>query len=95
LAPLSLFLILALNILIVWQNQSWLQPSFYTLFLYLQLFLYFLALVGWYFENKNLHFKALFVPYYFVFVNFNAIRGMVRYFKGQQSVTWEKSKRSV
>lgn len=95
LAPLSLFLILALNILIVWQNQSWTQPSFYTLFLYLQFFLYFLALVGWYFENKNLHFKALFVPYYFVFVNFNAIRGMIRYFKGQQSVTWEKSKRSA
>ncbi len=95
LAPLSLFLILMINILIVWQTQSWLQPSFYTLFLYLQLSLYFLALVGWYFENKNLHFKALFVPYYFVFVNFNAIRGMIRYFKGQQSVTWEKSKRSV
>ena len=95
LAPLSLFLILMINILIVWQTQSWLQPSFYTLSLYLQLFLYSLALVGWYFENKNLHFKALFVPYYFVFVNFNAIRGMIRYFKGQQSVTWEKSKRSV
>ena len=95
LAPLSLFLILVVNILIVWQNQSWLQPSFYTLFLYLQLFLYLLALVGWYFENKKLHFKILFVPYYFVFVNLNAIRGMIRYFKGKQSVTWEKSKRSV
>ena len=95
LAPLSLFLILALNILIVWQNQSWGQPSFYTLFLYLQIFLYFLTLVGWYFENKKLHFKILFVPYYFVFVNLNAIRGMIRYFKGKQSVTWEKSKRSV
>lgn len=95
LAPLSLFLILVLNILIVWQTQSWLQPSFYTLFLYLQLFLYLLALVGWYFENKKLHFKILFVPYYFVFVNLNAIRGMIRYFKGKQSVTWEKSKRSV
>ncbi len=95
LAPLSLFLILVFNILIVWQNQSWMQPSFYTLFLYVQLFLYFLALVGWYFENKKLHFKILFVPYYFVFVNLNAIRGMIRYFKGKQSVTWEKSKRSV
>jgi cellulose synthase/poly-beta-1,6-N-acetylglucosamine synthase-like glycosyltransferase len=95
LAPLSLFLILVVNILIVWQNQSWIQPSFYTLFLYLQISLYLLALVGWYFENKKLHFKILFVPYYFVFVNFNAIRGMIRYFKGKQSVTWEKSKRSV
>lgn len=95
LAPLSLFLILVFNILIVWQNQSWGQPSFYTLFLYLQIFLYLLALVGWYFENKKLHFKILFVPYYFLFVNFNAIRGMIRYFKGKQSVTWEKSKRSV
>jgi cellulose synthase/poly-beta-1,6-N-acetylglucosamine synthase-like glycosyltransferase len=95
LAPLSLFLILVFNILIVWQNQSWGQPSFYTLFLYLQIFLYLLALVGWYFENKKLHLKILFVPYYFLFVNFNAIRGMIRYFKGKQSVTWEKSKRSV
>jgi hypothetical protein len=56
--------------------------------------MYLLAFVGWYFENRKLHFKWLFVPYYFVVINYTSIRGMLRYFKGKQSVTWEKSKRA-
>ena len=33
LAPLSLFLIFAVNLFIVWQQQTWITASFYTLFL--------------------------------------------------------------
>ncbi len=94
LAPISLFTIFIFNILIILSRHSWLIPEFYTLFFYGQLLCYLLALIGWYLENKKLRFKILFVPYYFVSINYASVRGIIRYFKGKQSVNWEKSKRA-
>lgn len=94
LAPISLFLFLVVNLFIVWQQQSWVTTGFYTLFLYTQILCYLLAVVGWHFENRKLQLKILFVPYYFLSINYAAIRGIFRYFKGGQSVNWEKSKRA-
>lgn len=94
LAPISLFLILIINIWIVAIQRNWTDLHFYSVFLYVQLVCYILAAVGWYFENKKLRFKILFIPYYFVTINYASIRGIFRYFKGKQSVNWEKSKRA-
>ncbi|MCF6334012.1 MAG: glycosyltransferase family 2 protein [Draconibacterium sp.] len=94
LAPVSLFLILIINVWIVAIQGNWTDLHFYSVFLYVQLVCYILAAVGWYFENKKLRFKTLFIPYYFVFINYASIRGIFRYFKGKQSVNWEKSKRA-
>jgi cellulose synthase/poly-beta-1,6-N-acetylglucosamine synthase-like glycosyltransferase len=94
LAPISLFIILIINILIVAKQGSWSDFQFYSLFLYFQFICYVLAAVGWYFENKKLRFKILFVPYYFLSINYASIHGIFRYFKGNQSVKWEKSKRA-
>jgi len=94
-APISLILILPVNILIVWHQKSWFYFEFYTGALYVQVLCYLLAVVGWYFENKKLRFKLLFIPYYFASINYAAIRGIFRYMKGKQSVNWEKSKRAV
>jgi cellulose synthase/poly-beta-1,6-N-acetylglucosamine synthase-like glycosyltransferase len=93
LAPFSLFLLLVVNLLIVAEQNSWVDIEFFSVFLYIQVFCYILAAVGWYFENKRLRLKILFAPYYFVSINYASIRGIVRYFKGKQSVNWEKSKR--
>jgi hypothetical protein len=95
LAPVSLFLILPVNLLIVWQHDSWVRFDFYTVALYVQILCYLLATVGWYLENKKLRFKILFVPYYFLFINSSSLRGIIRYFKGNQSAAWEKSKRAA
>lgn len=95
LAPVSLFLILPVNLIIVWQQNSWLSFGLYTGILYFQILCYLLAAVGWYLENKKLRFKLLFVPYYFLFINYASIRGIFRYFKGKQTVHWEKSKRAA
>lgn len=94
LAPLSLFTIFAVNFFIVFYRDSWLFAEFYTIFFYVQLFCYLLAFVGWYFENKKFRLKILFVPYYFVLINYASIQGIIRYFKGEQSVSWEKSERA-
>lgn len=93
-APISLFLILPVNLLLVLQLSDQPLALFYTFFLWFQLLMYVLAVVGWYLENRKLHFKWLFVPYYFMVINYTSIRGMLRYFKGKQSVAWEKSKRA-
>ncbi len=94
LAPASLFLILPVNLLIVTQQNYWGEFQFFTAFFYFQLLCYLLAAIGWYFENRKLRFKVLFVPYYFVSINYASIRGIFRYFKGKQTVNWEKAKRA-
>ena len=92
-APLSLFILGFLNILLVIQPGQW-EFGFYSLFLSVQVLCYLLAFVGWYFENKKLRIKVLFVPYYFLMINYASVRGILRYFKGKQTVNWEKSKRA-
>ena len=91
LAPISLFLLFIVNVLVVFKNNAWNEIEFYTIFLYVQFLCYMLAAVGWYFENKKLRFKILFVPYYFLSINYASVRGIIRIIKGKQSVNWEKS----
>jgi cellulose synthase/poly-beta-1,6-N-acetylglucosamine synthase-like glycosyltransferase len=95
LAPISLFLLFFINAALVWKSGFYRILNFYTIFFYFQLLCYLLAFIGWYLENKKLSFKFLFIPYYFVTVNYAAIRGMFRYFRGKQSASWEKSQRAV
>ena len=94
-APPALFLLFIINLLLVVNVNNWSAGNFYVLVLYLQVLCYVAAAFGWYFENKKVRLKALFVPYYFVMINYASILGIVRYVKGRQSVNWEKSKRAV
>lgn len=91
LAPVSLFLLFLINGLLIVRNDI---PVFYHLFFYLQLVCYLLAFVGWLLENQRLRMKLLFAPYYFVSINYASVLGIFRYFRGKQSVQWEKSKRA-
>ncbi|WP_372652682.1 glycosyltransferase family 2 protein [Draconibacterium sp.] len=93
-APPSLFLLFIINLLLVVSTNNWSVGNFYAMALYLQVLLYTTAAFGWYFENKKVRMKALFVPYYFVMINYASILGIIRYVKGRQSVNWEKSKRA-
>lgn len=95
LAPISLFLLFFINAGIFLERGSGEISNFYVFFFYVQLLCYLLALVGWYLENRRLRFKLLFIPYYFVSINFAAIKGIIRYFRGKQSASWEKSQRAV
>jgi len=95
LAPVSLFLLFFLNGWMVWQNNTWAIADFYTFFFYFQVLCYLLASVGWFFENRKIRFKLLFVPYYFVSINYASLRGIFRYFRKKQPASWEKSKRAI
>ena len=93
LAPLSLPLILVFNFFLAalagWTNFS----NIYTWLFYLQLLFYIMAFIGWSLENRKLKSKIFFVPYYFFIMNYAVVLGINRYFKGQQSVNWERAKR--
>ena len=92
LAPVSLFLIFIVNFFMLMEKGNWSSDNFYVLFFYLQVICYFVALLGWYFENRKMRVKLFFIPYYFVMINYASVRGIFRFLKGKQSVNWEKSK---
>ncbi len=93
LAPLSLPLIFLFNLYLAWQTGFGQLTNIYTLMFYAQLLFYIMALTGWYLENRKISLKILFVPYYFFVMNYAVFAGIQRYFKGQQSVNWERAKR--
>lgn len=93
-APIFLFTLLPVNIIIVAASNLWFQPSVYSAMLWMQLLCYALALAGLVMENKKIRQKLFFAPYYFVAINYASICGILRYFRGKQKVTWEKSKRA-
>lgn len=87
--PFLLILVLILNAVIAWQTHS----GFYQVIFILQVIFYLLALLGYYFESKNIRIKALFIPYYFCVMNYAVLAGMLRYIRKNQSAAWEKSRR--
>ncbi len=95
LAPVALFLLFFLNLGIVASEHSWTAPAFFALFFWFQVLCYLLAGVGWFFENRKLRFKILFVPYYFLSINYASVRGIFRYLRRKQPAGWEKSKRAA
>ena len=94
LAPLSLPLILILN-LIVALNDGLFAPSLYSIMFWLQIIFYSAAIIGWHLENKQLRVKVLFIPYYFFIMNLSIFLGLKRFLTRQQSVNWERAQRGV
>lgn len=70
------------------------QGALYVYLFYAQIAFYALALLGWFLENREVRVKALFVPYYFLMMNYAVFAGFFRWLKGSQKVTWERAKRA-
>lgn len=87
LAPLALPVLFLLNTgLTLRHANTWLFPTM----LFLQIAFYLLAALGWLLEKRKLHFKMLFVPYYFCVMNYAVYRGLLRLLAGRQTVVWER-----
>ena len=87
--PLLLPAILVLNLLLY--NQSLL----YAVLLWLQVAFYIAALAGGYLQGRKLRLKVLFIPYYFFIMNYAVYKGMIRYLRKNQSVSWERARRGT
>ena len=92
-APFFLPIIFILNLFIALETGIQNYENIYTLLFYGQCVFYLFALLGWYFENKKIKIKILFIPYYFFIMNLSMYLGLGRFLKGKQSVQWERAKR--
>lgn len=91
LTPLLLFLLLPLNIIIVaMEPHQWL----YTVILALQILFYAAGLWGYYLSTKAINNKLLYIPYYFLFMNINVIKGFFYLRRKKGNGAWEKAKRA-
>jgi len=90
--PALMLIVFFLNIYIVVDQP---ELSLYKLVLVLQVLFYLASLMGFIMEKKKLKMKIFFIPYYFTLMNYAALAGTIRYFKGKQSAAWEKSQRKA
>lgn len=90
LTPVVLFALLPLNLLLACTRHT-----LYTVILALQLAFYLLGYLGYKMEKRNIRNKLLFIPYYFLFMNINVIRGYSYLAKHKGTGAWEKAKRGA
>ncbi|UAY52942.1 glycosyltransferase family 2 protein [Ferruginibacter albus] len=89
--PFLLPLIFIFNILLYIHHAG----IVYTALLAAQCLFYVAATTGWLMALRNTKIKALYVPYYFVFMNVALYLGLGRFLNKKQTVLWEKANRKV
>jgi cellulose synthase/poly-beta-1,6-N-acetylglucosamine synthase-like glycosyltransferase len=94
LTPFFLILLIPISILLAYQEGIF-ELGFYSSFLWLQLTMYIISVLGWMLENKSIRIKVLFVPYYFLVMNLSVILGFFRFLNKNQTVNWERAKRAL
>jgi cellulose synthase/poly-beta-1,6-N-acetylglucosamine synthase-like glycosyltransferase len=75
--------------------EEWNQTDFYFDLFLCQVLFYLISLLGFAIQQKHIKLKFLFVPYYITIMNYAAIAGLFRYFKGTQSVNWSRAQRQI
>lgn len=90
LTPILLFLLLPLNALLLCMGAS---CEIYGTILILQILFYILGLGGYYLSTRQIKNKLLFIPYYFLFMNVNVLKGIGYLRKKRGTGAWEKAKR--
>jgi poly-beta-1,6-N-acetyl-D-glucosamine synthase len=91
LAPVALILVLLSNLFLVVSAAG----NWYYFTLLLQAIFYGAACIGWLGARNNTKWPLVFVPYYFVFMNWAVFLGYSRFLQGRQSGLWEKSERQT
>jgi poly-beta-1,6-N-acetyl-D-glucosamine synthase len=89
LAPAFLPIIFFTNFRLMWYEND----IFYPFLMAAQFLFYLAAAIGWSLEQREIKVKVLFVPYYFCVMNYAVYAGFSRFWKGKQSVLWERSER--
>lgn len=87
--PVALILLLLSNILIVIMGGGF----FYQAVLVLQAIFYILGITGWIYASRNIRLKAVYIPFYFLFMNLSVFIGFSRFLRNKQTVLWEKAAR--
>ena len=91
--PIALFALLPLNIVLAYSSLEE-KAVLYLSILMMQMCFYLLGYWGYVLSKMKIKNKLLYVPYYFLFMNINVIRGFFYLRKKQGSGVWEKAKRA-
>jgi len=89
LMPFALLGALVASVLLA--SESW----FFDVMFRLQIIFYLFAFVGYTLREAKTKIKGLHIPYYFVFMHICVVLGWIKYFRGNQKVTWDKAKRTT
>jgi cellulose synthase/poly-beta-1,6-N-acetylglucosamine synthase-like glycosyltransferase len=89
LCPVALLLVLLTNIGIGIIDGG----TLFNLLLLGQAIFYIMGISGWVLANKEIKVKALYLPFYFLFMNYAVFLGFRRFLQNKQSVLWEKAAR--
>jgi hypothetical protein len=66
---------------------------FYQAVLAMQGVFYLLAITGWIYASRDIRIKALYIPFYFLFMNISVFMGFNRFIRNKQTVLWERASR--
>lgn len=91
--PVLLFALLPLNLMLLFGTE---RVGLYLILWLLQSLFYLAGGLGYYLSMRRTKNKLLFVPCYFLFMNFNVLHGMIYLFKRNKNEkgTWEKARRA-
>lgn len=89
--PVLLFPLIPLNIILLALAP---YSPLYWIILVLQTTFYVMGFLGYYLSTKEIKNKVLFIPYYFLFMNINVIKGFAYLKKRKGNGAWEKAKRA-
>jgi cellulose synthase/poly-beta-1,6-N-acetylglucosamine synthase-like glycosyltransferase len=87
--PFALVALIPLNIALVAMGAG----TVYTVIAALQTLFYAATIIGWWQDRSGHKSKLFYVPYYFMFMNYNVFRGISYLRSHRHSGTWEKAKR--
>lgn len=88
--PLCLVVLIPLNLFLLPEG-----GVLYVFLFILQVVFYLAAAVGYLLQKRRLASSLFFIPLYIIVMNVSALAGFLRYFRGRQSVLWEKAARNV
>ncbi len=88
--PIALITLLISNIILVITDN---HNVFYQLMLTMQGLFYLLAITGWIYASRDIKVKALYIPFYFLFMNISVFMGFNRFIRNKQTVLWERATR--
>lgn len=90
LTPLLLFMMFPVNLALVVIEPS----TIFIILMILQIIFYLAGMWGYYLSTRQIKNKILFIPYYFLFMNINVIKGAFYLKNKQANGIWEKANRS-
>ena len=89
--PFSFALLFLVSLAVI--ISSGYEINAYNVIFLLQCIFYLTVITGWILRNRRIRIKIIFMPYYLWIMNISSLMGILRYLKGEQGSSWEKSVR--